>query len=111
MPESTPEVILQNASYHSHILSAIAELDHIPSAVLQQVAYVKDLEAQLQRSAEKLEKLAAATKKEREEHVHIRDSTVLRLAHKLVGRKAKYEEKASKEERFVFILNLCSHLG
>ena len=106
MSGSTPEVILQNASYHSHILSAIAELDYIPSAVSQQVAYVKDLEAQLQRSAEKLKKLAAATKKEREEHIHIRDSSVLRLAHTLVGKKAKYEEKASKEERFVIISSL-----
>jgi len=111
MSGSTPGVILENASYHSHILSAIAELDYIPSAVSQQVAYVKDVEAQLQRSATKLEKLAAATKKERDEHIHIRDSTVLRLAHKIVGRKAKYEEKASKEERCVFILNLCGALA
>ena len=107
MPGSTLlEVILQNASYHSHILSAIAELDYIPSAVPQQVAYVKDLEAQLQRRAKRLKKLAAATKKEQEEYIYIRDSTVLRLAHHLIGRKAKYKEKVSKEERFVFILSL-----
>lgn len=84
-------------------MAAIAELDYIPSAVSQQTAYLKDLEVQLRRSEEKLKKLAETTKKERKEHEALRDSTARRLAHKLTGRREKFEARASKEERYVLL--------
>jgi hypothetical protein len=108
---SAPELIRESAAYHSHILSAIAELDYIPSAVSQQVSYVKDLEAQLQQSVKKLEKLKAVTEREKKEHEDIRDSTMRRLGHKLIGKKEAFKEKELKEERFVSYLIAESSLG
>lgn len=97
----TAPLIRENASYHTQIMNAISELDYIPSAVSNQAAYLKDLEVQLQRSDAKLKKLAQTTKKERKEHESLRDSTARRLAHKLTGRREKFEARESKEERYV----------
>ncbi|KAF5375425.1 hypothetical protein D9615_007935 [Tricholomella constricta] len=96
---STPQIIRDNAHYHSQIIATIAELDYIPSALSNQASYVKDLEVQLQKSEAQLKKLSETTMKERKEHAALRDSTARRLAHKLTGRREKFEAKESKEER------------
>ncbi|RDB17640.1 hypothetical protein Hypma_001089 [Hypsizygus marmoreus] len=96
---TTPAIIRDNAPYHAELMSAIAELDYTPAAKAQQDSYVKDLETQLQRSEEKVKKLAETTQKERKEHASLRDSTARRLAHKLTGRREKFEAMESKEER------------
>jgi hypothetical protein len=93
------QVILENATYHSRLLSSIAEFDYVPSALAQQTNYLKEIEAQHNRSEAKLKKLSETTKKERKEHEDLRDSTARRLAHKLTGRKEKFKERENKEER------------
>lgn len=97
---STPQVILENASYHSQILNSIAELDYVPSALAQQTNYLNEIELQHKQSEIKLKKLSETTKKERKEHEDLRDSTARRLAHKLTGRKEKFHERENKEERY-----------
>ncbi|CAA7262016.1 unnamed protein product [Cyclocybe aegerita] len=64
-----------------------------------QAEYVKDLEGQLAAGKKRVAALAEKTKKERKEHEDLRDSTARRLAAKLTGRREKWEEKESKEER------------
>jgi len=91
--------IVANAQYHSQLLASIAELEYVPSALTQQESFIANLEAQRSQTEAAISKLAKATKKERKEHESLRDSTARRLAHKLTGRKEKFEAKASKEER------------
>lgn len=98
---TTSQLVQSNAPYHSRILSALAALDYVPSAVAHQASYVKDLIAQLKHSEKRLEGLKQVTMRERKEHEALRDSTARRLAHKLTGRREKFARKASKEERYV----------
>ncbi|KAF8970669.1 hypothetical protein BDZ97DRAFT_1790404 [Flammula alnicola] len=93
------EAIVANAGYHTQLLNTIAELEYVPSAKKHQASYIKDLEIQLAASQKRVVQLAEKTKKERKEHEALRDSTSRRFAHKLLGKKEKYEARESKEER------------
>ncbi|CAA7262011.1 unnamed protein product [Cyclocybe aegerita] len=95
----TKEAIVANASYHSRLLNTISSLEYVPAARKHQAEYVKDLEGQLAAGKKRVAALAEKTKKERKEHEDLRDSTARRLAAKLTGRREKWEEKESKEER------------
>ncbi|KAF9054108.1 hypothetical protein BJ165DRAFT_684302 [Panaeolus papilionaceus] len=72
---------------------------YVPTARRQQTSYVRDLQAQLDGIIARVAQLTEKTKKERKEHEALRDATAKRFAHKLVGKKEKYEAKESKEER------------
>jgi hypothetical protein len=100
-----PESIIDNADYHAKLLSTIASLEYVPQARKDQIEYVKDLELQVESGKARISELAAKTKKERKEHEAIRDSVAKRFAHLLVGKKQKFAEKASKEERCVDQVN------
>ncbi|KAJ7454948.1 hypothetical protein B0H11DRAFT_2287781 [Mycena galericulata] len=95
----TETIVLQNAAYHAQLLSAIEELDYVPAALTQQESYVAGLKAERAQAAARVRVLERQTTKERKEHEALRDSTARRLAHKLTGRKEKFEAKTSKEER------------
>ncbi|PPR05094.1 hypothetical protein CVT24_010081 [Panaeolus cyanescens] len=95
----TTEAIVANADYHSRLLAIISELEYVPTARRQQTSYVKDLQAQLDGIIARVAQLAEKTKKERKEHEALRDATAKRFAHKLMGKKEKFEAKESKEER------------
>ncbi|TRM63249.1 hypothetical protein BD626DRAFT_402883 [Schizophyllum amplum] len=96
---SIANTVRANAQYHSHLLSQLGELDYVPSALENQRPYIGELEAQYKTLKAKLDKSVQKTQKERKEHEAMRDSTTRRLAHKLTGKKEKFEKKASKEER------------
>ncbi|KAJ7699328.1 hypothetical protein B0H17DRAFT_926749 [Mycena rosella] len=96
---NAPEAVLQHASHHAQLLAAIAELDYVPPALMQQERYLGGLEAEAKRAAENVQLLEQKTETERKEHERLRDSTARRLAAKMTGRKDKFEAKASKEER------------
>lgn len=96
----TQEAILANAPYHSSLLTAIGQLEYVPSAKKHQISYIEDLEGQLATIQKEVAQLAEKTKKERKEHESLRDSTGRRFAHKLLGKAEKYEAKANKEERY-----------
>lgn len=93
------EAIIANAAYHSRLLTTIGQLDYVPSAKKHQINYIEDLQSQLAMIQKEVAQLAEKTKKERKEHEALRDSTGRRLAHKLMGKREKFEAKASKEER------------
>ena len=94
-----PESIIVNAEYHARLLSSIADLEYVPQARKDQIEYVKDLEQQIESGKVRISELAAKTKKERKEHEALRDSVARRFAHLVVGKKEKFAQKASKEER------------
>lgn len=93
------EAIVANADYHTRLLNTIAELEYVPSAKKHQGSYIKDLEKQVSASEQRIIRLAEKTKKERKEHEVLRDATTKRFAHKLLGKREKYEARESKEER------------
>lgn len=99
----TTEAIVANADYHSKLLAIISELEYVPTARRQQTSYVRDLQAQLDGIIARVAQLTEKTKKERKEHEALRDATAKRFAHKLVGKKEKYEAKESKEERWCIL--------
>ncbi|KAF8816955.1 hypothetical protein BYT27DRAFT_7229196 [Phlegmacium glaucopus] len=93
------EAIVANAAYHASLLTAISQFEYVPSAKKHQISYIKDIEGQLATIQGEVAQLAEKTKKERKEHETLRDSTGRRFAHKLLGKREKYEAMASKEER------------
>jgi septal ring factor EnvC (AmiA/AmiB activator) len=96
------QLILANASHHARLLSSIAEFDYAPSALTQQQQYLADLKYQHEEIQKEVERLAKITKKERKEHESARDSKVMKMAYRIVGKKEKFEVKANKEEKYVF---------
>lgn len=99
MISEAQEAIIANADYHSRLLTAIGQLEYIPSAKKHQLSYIEDLEGQLATILKEVAQLAEKTKKERKEHEALRDSTGRRFVHKMLGKQEQYEAKASKEER------------
>jgi hypothetical protein len=96
---SATDAVLQNATYHAQLLAGIAELDYVPPALEQQDKYIVGLEQEAAALARKIKALEWKTSKERKEHEDLRDSTTRRFAAKIIGRKEKFEAKASKEEQ------------
>jgi hypothetical protein len=94
------QTILEKAAYHTELLTSIAELDYVPTAQLQQSAFLKDLESQLEQGDRKLKELSETTAKLRKDHQHLHDSTARRLMHKVTGRGEKFAQRESAEERY-----------
>ncbi|KAJ6463532.1 hypothetical protein C8R45DRAFT_522450 [Mycena sanguinolenta] len=96
---NTTNVVLENTAYHFQLLAQISELDYVPPALEQQKSYIESMKQDLVTLARKIKELEKKTRKEREEHEAIRDSTARRFAAKITGRKDKFDAMASKEER------------
>ncbi|KAF9027828.1 hypothetical protein BDZ89DRAFT_1133960 [Hymenopellis radicata] len=100
------ERILENASAYTCIQASLAELRHVPTVLKTQSQKLKTLEKELSRTIVDVRQLDEATRKQRDEHEQMRDATARKLAYKLAGKKEKFEEIASKEERdYVDALN------
>lgn len=86
---------------NAQILAVLSDTDYAPAALGQQLAFIADLQASIKQIDSNLTALDARVQKELKDHEKYRDSTVKRFAHKVGGKKsqAKFEEKASKEER------------
>ena len=93
---------LAQASQRNHeLLSTLSQTDYAAPALMQNIAYITNLQSQIAATAKKLKGLHAITEDERKDHVKYRDSTVKRFMHKLGGEKgkAKFASKQEKEER------------
>ena len=100
---SLAQSVHYSASRHAQLLRDITELEYVPSALSQQSAYLQDLRDQVRAADASLKELRLATKKEWKEHVELKDSSMRKLGHKLIGKGDKFKEKVSKEERCVFV--------
>jgi hypothetical protein len=98
-PTESQEAIVSNANYHTQLLQTISNLEYVPAARRQQTSYVEDLRSELGKKKGLVAELVKTTAKERKEHETLRDSTSRRFAHKIMGKREKYEAKESKEER------------
>lgn len=87
------------AADNDRLLKLISETDYAPTALKQSNSYVanlkKDILAQEKLLAETKRKIA----KEEAEHKEYQTSHIKRLAYRLGGKKEKFEQKASKEEK------------
>ncbi|KAF2104165.1 hypothetical protein NA57DRAFT_62838 [Rhizodiscina lignyota] len=96
------EQIASAGPRNAKLLSVLAETDYAPAALKQQIAFIKDLQASLKQTDAHIAKLNQSVQKELKDHEKYRDSTVKRFAYRIGGKKEKFEEKASKEEREYF---------
>lgn len=87
------------SSQHSSILSALAQLDYAPPAFERQAAYVQDVADQLAVVTTALVGLKHKTAKEKREADDLKGSLGRGPGYRLTGRKAEFEEKATKEQR------------
>lgn len=101
---SASERIAAAAPRNAELLATLSKTDYAPAALKQQNAFIADLQASLKQTDATIAKLDQTVKKELKDHEKYRDSTVKRFASKLGGKKsqAKFEEKASKEEKEYF---------
>lgn len=99
---SIKEQIAAAGPRNAQLLSTLAETDHAPASLKQQVAFINDLQDSLKRTEQHISKLNQSTQKELKDHEKYRDSTVKRFAYRVGGKKEKFEQKASKEEREYF---------
>jgi hypothetical protein len=96
---STTQQIKNFGDKYAELLHGIAELDYAPSALEQSSTYLLSLTKEKTEAEARLKKYLKKTNKEREEHLDLQKSITRKWANKLVGRGAKFEERASKEER------------
>lgn len=99
---STQEKISAAASENSSLLAALAETDYAGPALQQQILYLNELKKEIAENEVEQKKLSAKTQAELKDHEKYRDSTIRRFAYRIGGKKEKFEEKASKEEKEYF---------
>jgi hypothetical protein len=99
---STQQKIQDAAARNAELLEGLHETDSAPSQLHQQIQYLNDLAAQLQKTEKHVRYLKTATASELKDHKKYSESTFRRFAHKASGRKDRFEEKAAKEEREYF---------
>lgn len=96
---STEEQIGNAAARNSELLAALAGTEYAPPRLQQQVAYIREMEAEKSRTNNTIQKLTAARERELKDHRKYNESVVKRFAYKATGQKEKFSAKASKEER------------
>ncbi|KAJ4299989.1 hypothetical protein N0V90_005237 [Kalmusia sp. IMI 367209] len=99
---TTHDKIRQAASRNTELLNILSETDGAPSQLYQQIQYLNDLTAQLEKTQSRANVLKHQTALELKDHKKYNESTFRRFAHKASGRKDRFEEKAAKEEKEYF---------
>ncbi|KAI4174641.1 MAG: hypothetical protein LQ343_002214 [Gyalolechia ehrenbergii] len=80
-------------------LYGLNETAYASSALRQSQAYLNDLDREIKGYDAQVKSLEEKTKTEFSDHKKYADSTARRFMHRAVGKKEKFAEKASKEER------------
>jgi hypothetical protein len=96
---STAARIGENAAQNDRLLKTLAETDYAVPALQQNGNYISTLKKQISLEEKSLKELSKKTAKEYAEHQKYRDSHMKRLAYRIGGKKAKFAEEATKEER------------
>lgn len=96
---STQDTLLQAASKNAELLQRLNQTAHASSASQQYQAYLDDLDREIENCNSEIKQLEAKTTAELSDHKKYADSTMRRFMHRAVGRKERFAEKASKEER------------
>jgi uncharacterized coiled-coil protein SlyX len=96
---SVHEKILSAIPENARLLKSLEETDYAVSAVQQSSAYIEELSKGLSQEQENLKKCSKTVASEYADHKKYRDSHMKRLAYKFGGKKEKFAEDASKEEK------------
>ncbi|EON63221.1 hypothetical protein W97_02448 [Coniosporium apollinis CBS 100218] len=96
--------IASSVEQNNRLLKTLSETDYAPPALAQQSVYISNLQKELSELDKRIKHLETITKTELKDHEKYRDSTMKRFTYRLGGKKgqAKFEAKASKEEREYF---------
>lgn len=96
--------IASSVEQNNRLLKTLSETDYAPPALAQQSVYISSLQKELSELDKRIKHLETITKTELNDHEKYRDSTMKRFTYRLGGKKgqAKFEAKASKEEREYF---------
>jgi len=99
---TTKELIATSASQNAALLSTLAKTDYAAPALSQQRVYISDLNRELSQTNSQIRTLTKKREREFKDHEKYRDSTVRRFAYRLGGKKEKFQQRATKEEREYF---------
>ncbi|THV03543.1 hypothetical protein K435DRAFT_747815 [Dendrothele bispora CBS 962.96] len=99
LSEHTLQLILSNAQFHSDLQETLRDLQVVPSQLEEHKRYMVDLERSLKNVKKSVAQCAETTKREREEHRDLNDSTMRRLAYKMVKKEVNWEMKKETENR------------
>ncbi|KAL8655962.1 MAG: hypothetical protein Q9210_000559 [Variospora velana] len=96
---STQELLARAASKNAELLQGLNDTAYASSAIQQSQAYLSDLDREIKDCDAQVRSLESKTKTELADHKKYAESTARRFMHRAVGKKEKFAEKASKEER------------
>lgn len=96
---SVHEKVQAAAAQNSTLPNTISETEYSVSALQQSNAYIKDLRNEIAAQEKNLSTCNRRVDKEFKDHQKYRDSHMRRLAFKLGGKKEKFAEDASREEK------------
>jgi len=99
---STPKSIQKKqllTSRCSRLMKTISETDWAVSAYQQSNNYITTLKKQIAGEESKVKSLALIVSSEYADHEKYHDSTMMRLAFQIRGKKEQFQEIATKEER------------
>ncbi|KAF4618133.1 hypothetical protein G7Y89_g14974 [Cudoniella acicularis] len=84
---------------NTRLLNTLSEASHAVPSLSQSNTYISSLSNEIALSQKKLRKATQTVAFEYADHKKYRDSHVRRIAYKLSGKKEKFEDEASKEEK------------
>ena len=87
---------------NQELLQILSATDFAPAALQEHKRYMTDLENEIKTVDKKIKSLETKRKQELKDHEKYRDSVMKRFAYKVGRKEAKFNEKASKEEREYF---------
>ncbi|KAF5366808.1 hypothetical protein D9758_006572 [Tetrapyrgos nigripes] len=94
----TLQQILPNTTFHADLQQTAKELRDSPAQIKEQERLLKDLQTSLNQVKKKVADRVETTKKMRKEHEGLRDSTMKKLAHKMIGKEMSWNMKKDMED-------------
>ena len=103
---STQDILFQAAGKNAELLNGLSQTEYAKSALSQSQAYLKDLDHEVRQCNKQVSILSAKTRSEHADHKKYEESVMRRFLYRAGGKKERWAEKASKEEReYVEALN------
>src|SRR5690348_4538739 len=96
---SMQDKIRAQASKNAELLNTLRETDYAVSGYPQSTDYLNGLKSEISLAEGTLRKASQTVAFEYADHQKYRDSHVRRIAYKLSGKKDKFADQASKEEK------------
>ncbi|THV03507.1 hypothetical protein K435DRAFT_835813 [Dendrothele bispora CBS 962.96] len=92
---ATTNAILSNARYHAQLVERLDSLQSAPEALEKQAKSIAELQSQVEKAKQRIEELRQKTTEKKKQ----KNSSVKKIANKVIGREEKFTTKVEKEER------------